>query len=308
MALVPLCGQASRIRCPACSNPPPATLTSAMKRLALVVTLIAASLGCGGEGSPSAPSALPGPQPAPAAAAVPAAAVRLCLRYRLPGGRGRQGRGAERPACRSGHDVGRLRPFLLRPGRGQSLDGAGDQGWLRRRHTDLGFLTDGRAYVSFSLASINPPVAIAGSYTLTITADSTCAALPDDVRTRTYPATVTAATTSTVPANTRFDGRVTGGQFAPFLNLFWIGVFGDYVNISTEGEGPSLAEHLGGNRYVAYYGSGAASVGTGLVSTISVPFAGTIEYASSPRRSARITTAARPWAPCGASAGRPAIS
>ena len=100
------------------------------------------------------------------------------------------------------------------------------------------FLTDGRAYVSFSLASINPPVAIAGSYTLTITADSTCAALPDDVRTRTYPATVAVATSSTAPANTRFDGRVTGGQFAPFLNLFWIGVFGDYVTYQHRRRGP----------------------------------------------------------------------
>ena len=77
---------------------------------------------------------------------------------------------------------------------------------------------------------------------------------------------------------------MTGGQFAPFLNLFWVGVFGDYVNISTEGEGPSLAEHLGGNRYVAYYGSGAVLVGTGLVSTIPVPFAGTIDLPRAGRR------------------------
>ena len=170
------------------------------------------------------------------------------------------------------------------------------------------FLTDGRAYVSFSLASINPPVAVAGSYTLTITADSTCAALPDDVRTRTYPATVGVATSSTAPANTRFDGKVTGGQFAPFLNLFWVGVFGDYVNISTEGEGPSIAEHLGGNRYVAFYGSGAASVGTASSRRSRCPSPARSSTASSPRRSARITTAARPRAPCATSAGRPAIS
>ena len=72
-------------------------------------------------------------------------------------------------------------------------------------------MTDGRAYVGFTLASLNPPVAVAGSYTLTITADSACGSLPDDVRTRSYPATIAAVTTTTVPANTRFTGTVTGG-------------------------------------------------------------------------------------------------
>jgi hypothetical protein len=139
-------------------------------------------------------------------------------------------------------------------------------------------LSDGRAWISLALDALTPPVAIAGSYTLTITADRTCAALPDEARTRSYPSTVTPSVVTGVSANTRFDGRTTGGQFAPYGNVFWIGVFGDYLTISTEGEGPSLVEHLGSNRYVAFYGAAGASVGRDSVSTISAPYAGVIEY------------------------------
>ncbi len=138
--------------------------------------------------------------------------------------------------------------------------------------------SDGRAYVAFALASLNPPVAVAGSYTLTITADSACASLPDDVRTRSYPATITAVTNTNVPANTRFNGTVTGARFAPFTNLFFVGVFGDYVTISTEGEGPSIVEEVGPNRYVAFNGGASATVGPEGLTAISVPFGGTIEY------------------------------
>ena len=90
---------------------------------------------------------------------------------------------------------------------------------------------------------------------LTISADSACAALPDDVRTRTYAATVTAG------------------------SIFWIGVFGDYLAISTAGEGPSIVEQIGPNRYVAFWGEAGVSVGPG-TSTISAPFKGVIDTAN----------------------------
>jgi hypothetical protein len=138
--------------------------------------------------------------------------------------------------------------------------------------------TDGRAYASFQLGSVTPPVAIGGSYTLTITADSACTTLPDDVRTRTYQAAVTAVTNTRVPAGTYFNGTVTGAQFAPYANLFWVGVFGDYVSTSTIGEGPSIVEQVGPNRYIAFMGEAGLSVGSAGTSTISAPFKGTIEY------------------------------
>ncbi len=129
------------------------------------------------------------------------------------------------------------------------------------------FVGTNLAYASFSLMPLTPPVAM----------DSACAALPEAARTRTYVATVTPNARVT-PLNTRFDGTVTGGQFAPYANLFWVGVAGDYVAISTEGEGPSIVEQLGPKTYVAYFGSAGASIATSSVSTISAPFHGVIEY------------------------------
>src|SRR5262249_811309 len=119
---------------------------------------------------------------------------------------------------------------------------------------------------------------IAGNYTLTITADSACTTLPDDVRTRTYAATVTASSASTVPVDTFFTGTVIGGKFAPYGNAFWIGVAGDYLGISTNGDGPGIVEEIGTNRYVAYAIDASASGVTSNPSTISAPFTGVIEY------------------------------
>src|SRR5205085_1466684 len=114
----------------------------------------------------------------------------------------------------------------------------------------------------FDLAPILPPVRVAGNYTLTISADRSCAALPDDVRTRTYAVTVAPAYNQRAPANTYFQGASVAGQFAPYGNIFFVGVAGDYVSVSTKGEGPSLIEQVGPNRFVAYYGSAGAVVAT----------------------------------------------
>jgi hypothetical protein len=139
-------------------------------------------------------------------------------------------------------------------------------------------LTSG-PWVNFNLVSLTPPVNIAGNYTLTITADSACTTLPDDVRTRSYSARVAPNPYNTGATATMFlEGVVTDGQFAPYANLFFIGVSGDYLGISTVGEGPALIEQLGPNRYVAYAVDATASGVTSSVSTISVPFTGTIEY------------------------------
>jgi hypothetical protein len=134
--------------------------------------------------------------------------------------------------------------------------------------------SDGRAYVFLKLSSLTPPVGVAGNYTLTISADPACTALPDEVRTRTYVATVTAGSTRG-PANTFFNGTLTGGQF--YSNIFWVGVFGDYVTISTAGEGPSIVERVGPNRYVAFYGEAGAVARSG-TSTVSASYKGSIEY------------------------------
>jgi hypothetical protein len=138
--------------------------------------------------------------------------------------------------------------------------------------------TSDLAWVSFRLAPLTPPTQVATAYTLTITADSACSALPGDVRTRSYSASVRPVSSTTTPANTYFNGVLSGARFAPFANIFWIGVAGDYVVVTAEGEGPSIVENLGQNRYVAYYGSAAASVGSAGLTAFSAPFNGVIEY------------------------------
>jgi hypothetical protein len=143
--------------------------------------------------------------------------------------------------------------------------------------TEAVHLTANGAWVYFNLVSLTPPVQMASTYTLTISADSSCA-IPEEVRTRSYSATLTPTPNGSAPANTLLSGFVTGAQFAPYGNTFWIGVSGDYLGISTDGEGPSLIEDLGANRYLAYaIDATAAGVQSG-APTISVPFTGTIEY------------------------------
>jgi hypothetical protein len=247
-----------------------------MKSLAFVVTLIAVSLGCGGEGSPSAPSAVPGPPPPPATAVRSLFGYVSDTAFRAVGGASVEVVSGQHAgmvtvsdaAGRFAFDQDVASPSTVR---------ASKDGYAIGTGTSV-LTSDGRAYVSFSLAALSPPAAIAGSYTLTIAAGSACADLPGEVRTRTYQATIVRALTTSAPANTRFDGTVTGGQFAAYGNLFYVGVFGDYVSFSTEGEGPTIVEHLGGNRYVTFNGAAGALVGPDGVATISVPFAGTIEY------------------------------
>ena len=253
-----------------------------MKR-SYLVAILSASLGCGGDTLPSAPSAVSGSGPA-----APAQAVGLRPLYGYVSDTAFRVVEGARIEVVSGQHAGLVattdaagRFAFDEPVASPAAVRATKDGYAVGTNTSI-LTSDGRAYVGFALASLSPPVAVAGNYTLTITADSACTALPDEARTRSYPAVVAAVGGATVPANTRFTGTVTGGQFAPHANVFFVGVFGDYVVISTEGEGPSIAEHVGSNRYVAFYGAASALVPPGGVSAIAAPFAGTIEYCELP--------------------------
>jgi hypothetical protein len=249
-----------------------------MKRLFLAA-FFSAALGCGGDTLPAAPSAVPGSGPA-----APAQTVALRPLYGYVSDTAFRVVGGAMIEVVSGQHAGLVattdtagRFEFDQPVASPAIVRAIKDGYAVGTNTSI-LTSDGRAYVGFSLASLSPPVAVAGSYTLTITADRACTGLPDDVRTRTYSATIAPVGGATVPANTRFTGTVTGGQFAPHANLFFVGVFADYVVISTEGEGPTIAEHLGSNRYVAFSGAANASVPAEGVSAIAMPFAGSIEY------------------------------
>jgi hypothetical protein len=132
-------------------------------------------------------------------------------------------------------------------------------------------------WIHFYLESLTSPAGIAGDYTLTFVADSACAGLPDEVRTRTYEATVTLTSRPGEPANSRFDATVTGGTFVERYNSFTIGVAGDYVRAELgDGHGgPGLVEQIAPRTYVTLGGTIAASVTD--TSTIAGSFVGAFE-------------------------------
>ncbi len=135
-----------------------------------------------------------------------------------------------------------------------------------------------RPWLGFYLAMLVPPVDIAGDYTLTFIADSACSGLPNEVRTRTYAATITPGSNSNRPANTFFNVAVTGASFLKHYDSFEIGVAGDFLTLAFGGDGPRLVEEVAPNTYLAFDGWAGTSVGTSAVSTISTSFEGVIDY------------------------------
>ena len=136
----------------------------------------------------------------------------------------------------------------------------------------------GIRWISFYLAVPAAPVEIAGNYTLTFTADSACAGLPNELRTRTYAATITPASQPNPPANTMFNLKLSGAQFFREYDGLWIGVAGNFVTLLFGGDGPYVVDQVTPNTYISFDGRAEISVGTSPVSTISTSFDGRIEY------------------------------
>ena len=134
-------------------------------------------------------------------------------------------------------------------------------------------------WIHFSLEAVAPHADLTGAYTMTITADSTCASLPEPARSRTLDVTVTPLADSEWAPDSRFT--VTGGAppLLANLNSFPIGVAGDHVaGFTGDLHGtPSLVEQIGPNAYVGYDGAIAASVESS-GTAISGAFAGLIVY------------------------------
>ena len=118
-------------------------------------------------------------------------------------------------------------------------------------------------WTNLSLQPDAPVANIAGEYTLTITADRSCSALPDEVRTRTYRATIAATGRPTA-----FQGRLSDARFIaesscvgpwPELclrNYFSIGMAGDFANFAT-----SILEQLSDTIYLLIEGEVSAPFG-----------------------------------------------
>jgi len=149
---------------------------------------------------------------------------------------------------------------------------AATQSWRR--------VSPGQPYLLFYLGVLAPPVSIAGNYTLTfIAADACAAALPADLRSRTYAATITARSPPNVPADTRLTIEASGAEFDAYFNWFSVGVAGDYLAFWLGDE--HLIEKLGADRYLELMGS-AEAVTTSGASTISASFSGTFRYSGAP--------------------------
>jgi len=135
----------------------------------------------------------------------------------------------------------------------------------------------GGRYLDFHLEVPAPPVNMAGDYTLTFVADSACVGLPDDMRTRTYAATITPSHPTNIPtANTNFQVSLGGASFLRSHDSFPIGVAGDFVTFWFSD--PALVELIAPNTQLELYGAGGASAGTSGVSTIAVSWDGSFEY------------------------------
>ena len=135
-----------------------------------------------------------------------------------------------------------------------------------------------RRSVVFYLVPTAPPVTnLAGSYTLTVAADPACRDLPDDMRTRSYGATVAPASSFRGPAGTQFEVRLGGAPFVASFDRFSIGVAGDVVGLEFWGDVYGFAEQVSARTTLAFGGRAEVSVGPS-VSTISTTFEGVIDY------------------------------
>jgi hypothetical protein len=149
------------------------------------------------------------------------------------------------------------------------------------RSTQSLTLREGPAGVTFWLELTTPSVNIAGEYTLTLTADSTCTpptwesplgwGLPDVARTRTY-----AATIARTDRSTSFQGTLTGATFVGRFNTFFVNVASDFASFSFDDFcSPSIVEALGDSGYLAIDAEARGSVGA---SGTTIPLDGYFQY------------------------------
>ena len=136
----------------------------------------------------------------------------------------------------------------------------------------------GRPWVYFQLEVVAPPVNIAGNYTLTFIADSSCTSIPSELRTRNYPSTIAPVSNLLARPDTSLT-LTAGGAFLETYDSFPIGVAGDYVVLSVyNGEDFGLVERIGPGTYLGFYGESRTSIGTSPLSTISLAFDGAFDY------------------------------
>jgi hypothetical protein len=247
------------------------------KRRAVVFVVIAygvASAACGDSpfapGAPSTPSASP-PQP-PIESVRIRGAVRDTVFRPVAGARVDVVDGPQAGASTTSSANGEF--SLTASFDGSTRFRASKEGHIEQILTPSSCVLCTPGWIYFILEVVTPPVNLAGSYTVTFVADSSCDSLPGEVRTRSYAATIAP---SSYRPNTAFS--VTFDK-TPFLEdykfltinvagndaLFWLG--------NLEGD-PGLVERVAANTYFAFDGTAAATVTD--VSSIAFSLDGRIE-------------------------------
>ncbi len=227
---------------------------------------------------PEAGAPAPAPPPAPSTGVSVAGQVTDAAWRPLPGAR---------IEVVNGPDAGR---FVVTDGSGEySLSGRFDESTQfrasRSGHSDVTLPLPARCdrcnpqwWIYFSLESQAPHADLTGRYQLTFTAADHCTVLPDELRTRTYEATLTPYKTVYTPGDSHYTVTVSAPALAG-VNNFVIGVAGDYLSF-TLGDlhgSAGLAEQLGTTTYLGIGGEAKASVATSEVSTISAPLDGFVD-------------------------------
>jgi hypothetical protein len=139
-------------------------------------------------------------------------------------------------------------------------------------------------WVHFVLNLVDSPVPLAGDYDLTFIADSTCANLPAELRTRRYDVTIAGS-----PAGSDTSLKVTpkGPAFPDGLNYFSLNVAGNYVAVFLgDHTDPGVTERVAEHTYFAFGGWAAVSLEPP-VATISTPFQGWIDSCVNPNMGQR---------------------
>lgn len=129
--------------------------------------------------------------------------------------------------------------------------------------------------LTFTMQMLVAPVSIAGDYTLMFIADAACTDLPNEVRTRTYAATITDQSPSVAP-NTRLHVALSGADLDTYYNFLTFAVAGDYVSYDLSDN--YVEEELAPETYVAIGGAGGASAGTTGGRTITASLNGSFDY------------------------------
>ena len=135
-------------------------------------------------------------------------------------------------------------------------------------------------WVYFYLGLPEPPANIAHDYTVTVTADPSCTALPGHARQRTYTTKIVPNETQPTSANTLFAATIDGSSLASELPWqgVWFAVAGNYMELTMgdlHGQ-PGILEQTDVNAYFSVGGLGTTTLGSSGVSRIAAAFEGEI--------------------------------